>query len=59
MTRATYEGHAISDLDEPRLIAGRMVAVLAPIVRDIADRSGAPGELVLRRDVRAGRREEV
>ena len=59
MTRATYEGHALSELNEPRLIADRIVGVLGPIVREIANRSGAPGELVLRRDVRAGRREEI
>jgi hypothetical protein len=59
MTRATYEGMAVGELDEPRLVAERIVTVLAPIVREIAMRSGAPGELVLRRDVRAGRREEI
>ena len=36
-----------------------MVNVLAPIVQEIARRSGAPGELVLRRDVGEGRREEI
>jgi hypothetical protein len=33
--------------------------VLAPIVQEIARRSGAPGELVLRRDLGEGRREEI
>ena len=59
MTRAAYDGHPIAELDEPQLIAERLVKLLAPIVREIAARSGAPGELVLRRDVRAGRRDEV
>ncbi len=59
MTRATYGDRALGELDEPRLVAERMVGVLAPMVREIAKRSGAPGELVLRRDVRAGRREEI
>jgi hypothetical protein len=40
-------------------VADRIVKLLAPIVREIARRSEAPGELVLRRDVRAGRRDEV
>jgi hypothetical protein len=59
MIRAAYEGHPVGELDEPRLIAERLVKLLAPIVREIAQRSGAPGELVLRRDVHAGRRDEV
>jgi hypothetical protein len=59
MTRAVYDGHAITELDEPRLIAERLVKFLTPVVREISQRSGAPGELVLRRDLRAGRREEI
>jgi hypothetical protein len=59
MTRGTYEGHALNDFDEPRLIAERIVRCLAPVVREIARRAGAEGELVLRRAVRAGRRDEV
>jgi hypothetical protein len=59
MTRATYSEHPLGELDEPKLVADRVVGVLGPMVREIARRSGAPGELVLRRDVRAGRREEI
>jgi hypothetical protein len=59
MTRASYDDRAIGELDEPKLVADRLVLVLAPMVREIARKSGAPGELVLRRDVRAGRREEI
>ena len=36
-----------------------MVGDVAPVVLEIARRSGAPGELVLRREVAAWRREEV
>jgi hypothetical protein len=59
MTGAAYEGVQIKSFDEPKLVAARIVRLLAPIVREIAQRSGAPGELVLRRDVRAGRRDEI
>ena len=59
MTGATFEGHPIKTFDEPNLIAARLIRFLTPIVREISQRSGAPGELVLRRDVRAGRREEI
>jgi hypothetical protein len=40
-------------------VCERLVRVMTPIVREIARRSGAPGELVLRRDVKAGRRDEI
>jgi hypothetical protein len=59
MTRAAYDGHPIGELEEPHLVVERLVKLMAPIVREIAHRSGAPGELVLRRDVRAGRRDEI
>jgi hypothetical protein len=59
MTRAAFEGHPITTLDQPSLIAEKLVRLLAPTVLTIAQRAGAPGELVLRRDVRAGRREEI
>jgi hypothetical protein len=59
MTSAVVDGRAIQDLDEPQLVCERLVRTLAPTLREIAKRSGAPGELVLRRDVRAGRRDEV
>ena len=59
MTRALFENHALLELDTPQLVAARLVKCLAPVVREIARRSGAQGELVLRRDVRAGRRDEV
>jgi hypothetical protein len=59
MTRASFEDFALKEHDQPRAIAERLVRCLASTVREIARRSGAPGELVLRRDVRAGRRDEV
>ncbi len=59
MTGAAFDSHPIMSFDEPRKIAERLIRFLAPMVREISQRSGAPGELVLRRDVRAGRREEI
>jgi hypothetical protein len=59
MLEATFEGTALAALREPRAIAERLVAVMAPIVQQLGARSGAPGELVIRRDVGEGRREEV
>lgn len=59
MSEATFDAKSVRELDEPRAICERMVMVLTPIVQEISARSGAPGELVLRRDVGEGRREEV
>jgi hypothetical protein len=59
MTSSTFDGRPLRELDEPQKIVQKMVNVLAPIVLEIARRSGAPGELVLRRDVGEGRREEL
>ncbi len=59
MTTASFDGKPLRELDEPAAICTRMVNVLAPVVQEIARRSGAPGELVLRRDLGEGRREEI
>jgi hypothetical protein len=59
MTGAAFDGHQIKSFDEPKQIAERLIRLLTPIVREISQRSGASGELVLRRDVRAGRRDEI
>ena len=59
MTGASFDGHPVKTFDEPRQVAEKLIRLLTPIMREIAQRSGAPGELVLRRDVRAGRREEI
>jgi hypothetical protein len=59
MTSSTFDGRPLRELDEPQKIVVKLVNVLAPVVLEIARRSGAPGELVLRRDVGEGRREEL
>jgi hypothetical protein len=59
MVSAEYEGEALNDTKWPEAVAERLIEQLAPVVNEIALRSGAPGELVLRRDVGGGRREEV
>jgi hypothetical protein len=59
MTSATFDGRPLRELDEPQRMVVKMVNVLAPVVLEIARRSGAAGELVLRRDVGEGRREEL
>jgi hypothetical protein len=59
MTSGAFDSTPLSDIEDPQSVCVRMVNVLAPVVQEIARRSGAPGELVLRRDVGEGRREEI
>ena len=59
MTSAYLEGTPLMDHLQPEAVVRAMVETLAPIVREIARRSCSAGELVLRRDVRAWRREEI
>jgi len=58
MSEATLDGKGIRSV-EPASIADKMVRAIAPLAREIARRSGASGELVLRKNVGAGRRDEV
>jgi hypothetical protein len=59
MVSVEYEAEPLNDTKWPEAVAERLIEQLAPVVNEIALRSGAPGELVLRRDVGGGRREEV
>lgn len=59
MVSADLDSQPLTELEWPRFVAERLIAHMAPAVTEIARRSGAPGELVLRRDVGGGRREEV
>jgi hypothetical protein len=59
MLSAEFDERPLRDVDAPRQVAERIVQDLAPLTIEIARRSGAPGELVLRRDLGEGRREET
>jgi hypothetical protein len=59
MVHASLDGDSLRQRHEPRELATRLLATFAPIVREIDKRSGAPGELMLRRDLGTGRRETV
>ena len=58
MTEATLEGRPLGEHD-PSDVCARVLGLVAPVAREIARRSGAPGELVLRRNLDAGHRDEV
>ncbi len=59
MTSATFDGKNLREVEEPEEVLTRLISVIAPVVQEVARRSGAPGELVLRRDLGEGRREEI
>ena len=49
----------LAEQRDPKLLVEQLVAVMAPVVREIAKRSLAPTELVLKRQTGDGRREEI
>jgi hypothetical protein len=59
MLDAQLDGETLRSRHEPREVVLRLVTQLAPIVREIDRRSGAPGELLLRHTLDGGRREAV
>lgn len=54
-----FENLPMTGLNEPGIVAKRLIAAMSPLARETARRSGAPGELVVRRDLGEGRREEL
>ena len=59
MRGVSLDDQPLEQIEWPETTAQRLLAELAPVVSEISRRSGAPGELVLRRDVGDGRREEI
>jgi hypothetical protein len=59
MVSASFNGRPLLELDSPRVVAEALVNHMAPVISEISRRSGAPGELVLRRNLGEGRREET
>lgn len=59
MTSGSFDGKSLREHEGPQEILTRLINVVSPVVQEIARRSGAPGELVLRRDLGEGRREEI
>ncbi len=55
----SFNGKAIADLGEPRQVPMELLAQLTPLARSIRDKSRMSGELVLKRDIGDGRREEL
>ncbi len=59
LRQASLGGTALQKLESPRAVVEKLVENIAPIVHEIAKRSLAPGELVLKRLLGDNHREEV
>ena len=58
MVTCSFDGAPLAEVEDPSTIATALIATLAPTVNEIERRSGGVDELILRRDVADGRREE-
>ena len=59
VVEAKMDGVLLRDHGKPALIVERLIDTIAPVVQEIAARSQSVGELVLRRLLGGGRREEI
>jgi hypothetical protein len=59
LTDITLGGQPLSQLPEPRVVPMEVLHQLTPLARTIRERSRMSGELVLKKDVGGGRREEL
>jgi ribosomal protein L17 len=59
LVELTFNGKALADVSEPNRVPMELLAQLTPLARSIRDKSRMSGELVLKRDIGDGRREEL
>jgi hypothetical protein len=59
LVRASLDDQPLTQLEAPRVLVERLIANIAPMVQQIARRSLAPGELVLKRLLGESHREEL
>jgi hypothetical protein len=59
LVEAAIGDGALAEARDPQIIVERLVAAMAPVVREIAKRSLGATELVLKRQTGDGRREEI
>lgn len=55
----TLGASTLNELEEPRVLPLELLAQLSPLARSIREKSRTTGELVLKRDIGDGRREEL
>jgi hypothetical protein len=56
---ASLQGKPVTGIEHPGDLAETMLMAVAPVVREMRLRSRVPGELILKRDLGDGRREEL
>lgn len=59
LTELSLAGQTLAQLPEPRIVPMEVLQQLTPLARTIRERSRTSGELVLKKDVAGGRREEL
>jgi hypothetical protein len=59
LAAARLAGRDVSEIEHPGQLAEAILMPLAPLVREMRMRSRVPGELILKRDLGADRREEM
>lgn len=59
LVTAALNGSPITDIDSPSSVARLLINAIAPYVREMVQRSPIQGEIVLKREVENGRREEM
>jgi len=59
LTDISLGGQPLERLPEPRVVPMEVLQQLTPLSRTIRERSRVSGELVLKRDIEGGRREEL
>jgi hypothetical protein len=59
LVQANLDDRPLGEHDQPSVLAERLVAAVAPVTQEIARRSPSTTELVLKRMVSGGRREEI
>lgn len=59
LQKVSFDGKPLESHPDPALLVRRLVERLAPVIQQIARRSLAPGELVLKRVLAGDRREEI
>jgi hypothetical protein len=59
LVEAKLDGTKVAELGDPKVLVERLIATITPTVQEIGKRSLAPTELVLKRQLDGGRREEI
>jgi hypothetical protein len=59
LVQASLDGQPLKDHDRPGAFAERLISSIAPVVQSVAARSLSPTELVIKRMLADGRREEI